>query len=98
MKLDTNTDVKSADRVFDILEYVADAAEPPSFSQMTSDLNIPRSSLFPLLNTLHARHYLEQDPETDRYRIGQQSQQDIGPPLMRVVAIRPSRCTHRAHA
>lgn len=45
MKLDLVSSVKSADRIFDILEYVADAAAPPSFSQLLADLGIPRSSL-----------------------------------------------------
>jgi IclR family transcriptional regulator, acetate operon repressor len=89
MKLDPSSSVKSADRAFDILEYVADAAEPPSFSQMIADLNIPRSSLFHLLNNLLARHYLAQDPVTDRYRIGQQirllAKKVSGPPLLAVV-------------
>ncbi|WP_342713129.1 IclR family transcriptional regulator [Bradyrhizobium sp. B124] len=71
MKLKSDSSVKSADRAFDILEYVADAAEPPSFSQMLADLEIPRSSLFHLLNNLLARRYLAQDPATDRYRLGE---------------------------
>jgi len=70
MKPDLSSSVKSADRAFDILEYVADAAEPPSFSQMLADLGIPRSSLFHLLNNLLGRRYLDQDPSTERYRLG----------------------------
>jgi DNA-binding IclR family transcriptional regulator len=62
--------VKSADRAFDILEFVADAAEPPSFSQLLSGLGIPRSSLFHLLSNLLARNYLVQDGASYRYRLG----------------------------
>ncbi len=90
MKLDPTSSVKSADRAFDILEYVADAAEPPSFSQMLADLGIPRSSLFHLLNNLLGRGYLEQDPATDRYRVGdhvrQLAKKMSGPPLATLVA------------
>jgi len=90
MKLDPTSSVKSADRAFDILEYVADAAEPPSFSQMLVDLGIPRSSLFHLLNNLLARGYLEQDAVTDRYRVGdhvrQLAKKISGPPLATLVA------------
>ncbi|WP_315834345.1 IclR family transcriptional regulator [Bradyrhizobium prioriisuperbiae] len=90
MKLDPTSSVKSADRAFDILEYVADAAEPPSFSQMLVDLRIPRSSLFHLLNNLLGRGYLEQDSVTDRYRVGdhvrQLAKKISGPPLATLVA------------
>jgi IclR family acetate operon transcriptional repressor len=90
MKLDPTSSVKSADRAFDILEYVADAAEPPSFSQMLVDLRIPRSSLFHLLNNLLGRGYLEQDSVTDRYRVGDHvrllAKKISGPPLATLVA------------
>jgi IclR family transcriptional regulator, acetate operon repressor len=90
MKPDPTSSVKSADRAFDILEYVAEAAEPPSFSRMLADLGIPRSSLFHLLNNLLARGYLAQDPATDRYRLGEQVRQLAkkisGPPLATVAA------------
>jgi DNA-binding IclR family transcriptional regulator len=90
MKPDLNSSVKSADRAFDILEYVADAAEPPSFSQMLADLGIPRSSLFHLLNNLLARRYLDQDQATERYRLGDNirllARKTSNPPLSMVVS------------
>ena len=58
MKPNPNAAVKSANRAIDILEYVADAPEPPSFSAMLAQLGIPRSSLFHLLNNLLARGYM----------------------------------------
>lgn len=70
MKSDSATTVKSADRVLDILEAVANAAGRASFSSLMADLGIPRSSLFQLLGNLTARGYLEQDPSTLRYRLG----------------------------
>ena len=71
MKPKSDAAVKSANRALDILEYVADAAEPPTFSRLLADLNVPRSSLFHLLNNLLARGYLEQDGSGGRYRLGQ---------------------------
>jgi IclR family transcriptional regulator, acetate operon repressor len=62
--------VKSLDRGIDILEYAAVCASPPSFSQLLHDLRIPRSSLFHLLANLLSRGFLEQDPKTERYRLG----------------------------
>ena len=89
MKSDSATTVKSADRVLDILEAVAQAAGQASFSQLMADLGIPRSSLFQLLGNLTARGYLEQDAGTLRYRLGQKiaelGRQRPAPPLQQVV-------------
>jgi DNA-binding IclR family transcriptional regulator len=89
MKPNLNSSVKSLDRALDILEYVSDAAEPPSFSEMLAELRIPRSSLFHLLNNLLARHYLVQHPATDRYRLGDHihelAKKISGPPLATIV-------------
>jgi DNA-binding IclR family transcriptional regulator len=62
--------VKSLDRGLDILEHVAAAARPLTFSRLLADLGIPRSSLFHLLNNLQARGFLARDTETDGYRLG----------------------------
>lgn len=70
MKLTSTSAVKSLDRGLDILEYVAGCSEPPSFSQLLTSLGIPRSSLFHLLTNLLSRNFLEQDPNTERYRLG----------------------------
>jgi DNA-binding IclR family transcriptional regulator len=70
MKLANTPAVKSLDRGLDILEYVAGAPEPPSFSQLMAGLGIPRSSLFHLLTNLLSRNFLERDPKTERYCLG----------------------------
>jgi IclR family transcriptional regulator, acetate operon repressor len=62
--------VKSLDRGLDILEYVASAPRAPSFSQLLSDLEIPRSSLFHLLSNLEARGFLEHGSAPGGYRLG----------------------------
>jgi IclR family acetate operon transcriptional repressor len=67
-RYETST-VKSLDRGLDILEYVASAPKAPSFSQLLSDLEIPRSSLFHLLSNLQARRFLERG-SADGYRLG----------------------------
>lgn len=71
MKPKSDAAVKSANRALDILEYVSDATEPPTFSRLLADLGVPRSSLFHLLNNLLARGYLEQESSGGRYRLGQ---------------------------
>ena len=70
MKSPETRSVKSADRALDILEQVAGAPEPLSFSQLLTGLGIPRSSLFHLLNNLLARGYLVQDAGSARYSLG----------------------------
>lgn len=70
MKSDSAITVKSADRVLDILEAVANGAGQASFSSLMADLGIPRSSLFQLLGNLTARGYVEQDAATLRYKLG----------------------------
>ncbi|HVV41192.1 MAG TPA: IclR family transcriptional regulator [Nitrobacter sp.] len=89
MKPNANASVKSADRAFDILEYIAKASEPPSFSAMLTSLGIPRSSLFHLLNNLLTRGYLSQDAVTGRYLLGdhirQLAKRIPGPSLATVV-------------
>jgi IclR family transcriptional regulator, acetate operon repressor len=81
MRLDNISAVKSLDRGLDILEYVATAAQPPSFSRLLADLEIPRSSLFHLLNNLQARAFIARDPATDGYR--------LGPGLSRLASVAP---------
>lgn len=89
MKSDSAITVKSADRLLDILETVAAASGQASFSQLMSDLGIPRSSLFQLLGNLTARGYLEQDAATMRYRLGAKiaelGKRRPAPPLQQVV-------------
>ncbi len=70
MKRNESAGVKSLDRGLDILEYVAAAKRPPSFSRLLADLGIPRSSLFHLLNNLQARGFIARDAATDGYGLG----------------------------
>jgi len=70
MKLNDTTAVKSLDRGLDILEYVAAAKQPLSFSALLTGLGIPRSSLSHLLNNLQARGFLARDPVNDGYCLG----------------------------
>jgi DNA-binding IclR family transcriptional regulator len=62
--------VKSLDRGLDILEYIAAARHSPSFSQLLKALELPRSSLFHLLNNLLLRGFLDREPTNDGYRLG----------------------------
>ncbi|MCJ9721779.1 IclR family transcriptional regulator [Agrobacterium sp. SHOUNA12C] len=56
-----NSEVKSAGRVLDILEYMAGRREAVALSQIVRDLTLPKSSAHGLLQTLAARGHLVQD-------------------------------------
>ncbi len=65
-----NPGVKSADRTLELLEFVAKALEPPTFADLATGLDIPKSSLFHLLHSLSHRGYLEQVKARGGYRLG----------------------------
>ena len=62
--------VKSAERVFDILEFAAQRPEGVTFPEISEKLRIPKSSLHALLDVICLRGYLELDPDRRRYRLG----------------------------
>lgn len=62
--------VKSADRVFDLMETIGEAREGMTFPDIQRALGIPKSSLFALLESAEARGYLELDAQTRRWRLG----------------------------
>jgi DNA-binding IclR family transcriptional regulator len=62
--------VKSAERTLSILERLARAGEPLSFSTIRRDLDIPKSSLHALLATMVARGWLASDASGTRFGLG----------------------------
>ncbi|MBS9719679.1 IclR family transcriptional regulator [Tianweitania sp. BSSL-BM11] len=56
-----NSEVKSAGRILDLLDYLSQRRDPVTLSQITRDLGFPKSSAHGLLQTLTARGHLEQD-------------------------------------
>jgi DNA-binding IclR family transcriptional regulator len=63
---------KSALRVLDILEYIAEQKNGSTHSQVAQALGIPKSSLTALMKDLVSRGYLILDPDTARFEIGSQ--------------------------
>lgn len=61
--------VKSAERVFDVLELLA-ANEPMKLNAIADALAMPYSSAFNLLRTMARRRYLDYEPREKRYRVG----------------------------
>lgn len=65
-----NLPVKSADRVLDVLEFIAPKFRAVSHAEIARCLDIPKSSLSQLLNTLVQRGYLSLDAHSRGYLIG----------------------------
>ncbi|MGH8783823.1 MAG: IclR family transcriptional regulator [Cupriavidus necator] len=59
--------VKSALRVFEILELFESERRPLRVAEMVEKLSMPQSSVSMILKTLVARGYMEFDPDTRRY-------------------------------
>ena len=62
--------VKSAQRSFQILEFISVSRDGRSHKDLSRSLGIPGSSLSALLSTLVSREYLNFDPATRRYSMG----------------------------
>lgn len=61
-----NTEVKSAARILDMLEYLAGCSEPVKLKEIVAALGLPKSSAHALAQTLVSRGYAVQDA-TERY-------------------------------
>jgi DNA-binding IclR family transcriptional regulator len=56
-----NSEVKSAGRILDILEYMSGLRDAVQLSQLVRDLDLPKSSAHGLIQTLAARGHVVQD-------------------------------------
>jgi DNA-binding IclR family transcriptional regulator len=62
---------RSTARVLDILEYLAASRGGGStLTELSQELDAPKSSLFPILRTLLNRKYIQLDRRSNRYYIG----------------------------
>ena len=66
----TNSSIKSADRVLDVLELLCRRGNAASHSEIANALDIPKSSLTSLLKNLAHRNYLEKNPVENTYHLG----------------------------
>ena len=67
-KTDATGGVKSATRTLDILEWLAQLAEPVGLQTVASHFGFPKSSTLALLGTLTERGYVLRDAH-DLYRL-----------------------------
>jgi IclR family acetate operon transcriptional repressor len=85
-------DVRSVSRAFEVLEFIVQSPEPPTFPELTAALSMPKSSLHYLLLTLTRRGYLEQSGRQGGYVPGpalqDMSQRVLNPEGTRSIARR----------
>lgn len=62
--------VKSADRTLAILDLLTQHRDGLTLAEIQTALNLPKSSAYVLLVTMANRGFLEQDPDTRRFRVG----------------------------
>lgn len=72
-----NKEVKSAARILDLLEFLSSREEPVRFSEICLQLELPKSSLHALLQTLISRGYVTKD-SGDRYAVVDNFRQRFG--------------------
>jgi DNA-binding IclR family transcriptional regulator len=68
--MDYSKQVPAAERTLNILEALSAEPEGLTAGDLLERLDLSRSALFALLNTLKARHYLEQVDRRGRYQLG----------------------------
>lgn len=70
MKDKPNQLVKSVDRALNILEVVSKSKEPIGVTELSNKMDLNKSTVYRMLNTLQYRGYIAQDNETDKYKTG----------------------------
>ncbi|MGL4790873.1 MAG: IclR family transcriptional regulator [Anaerotignaceae bacterium] len=62
--------IQSVERAMSILEIFEDGNKPKSVKEIALELNLSKSTVFGLINTLANLNYLQQDEETLKYNLG----------------------------
>ena len=62
--------VKTLIKALDIMGVIADSKNYPTIAQIASKLNMNRTTVHRLVQTLHSQGYLEKDDNKNAYRIG----------------------------
>ncbi len=69
--MENYTEHRTCSRILNILELVSLHDEGMSFSEIITELDIPKGSLHPLIQTLVARKYLKYNDKTQKYLLGE---------------------------
>lgn len=66
----SNQNHRSVERALEIMELLAASDTALSMNEICKQLNLPKSSAFPVIHTLKNKKYLNTDPVTGKYCIG----------------------------
>ncbi|WRS27948.1 IclR family transcriptional regulator [Oscillospiraceae bacterium MB08-C2-2] len=61
---------RTTSRILDILELISGSPEGMTFTEIVRDMDMPKSSLHPLLHTLNHRKYLSYNASLQKYFLG----------------------------
>ncbi len=62
--------LSTVDKALDVLEYLRDKGEPTRLSEISSNLDIPKSNVHRIVTTFSKRGYVYQNPDTLKYSLG----------------------------
>jgi IclR family KDG regulon transcriptional repressor len=65
-----DTTVQSVERTLDIVETLSEYKTGVGVTTLSKELKLHKSTVHRLLTTLMLRKYVEQDPETSKYKLG----------------------------
>jgi IclR family transcriptional regulator, KDG regulon repressor len=68
-KYDSNN-ITMVDRAVSIIHEIFSSSEPIGVSDIAHNLDLPKATVFRILNTLHQRNVIEKDEESDKYKLG----------------------------
>lgn len=67
---DKSVIINAVDRSLDVLEYLYNANQEVTVTQISKDLGVYKSTVYRTLVTLQNRGYVKQNPATERYSLG----------------------------
>lgn len=62
--------IQSIHRALDILEFLVDSGDGKKLSEITEHCGLNKTTAFHLIKTLEARNYIEQSPDSLKYKTG----------------------------
>ncbi len=62
--------VQSIDRALSILEYVVNAKDGATISELSKSLNLPKATIYRILHTMVKRGYIKSNDQNHKYRPG----------------------------
>ena len=68
--MESKAEHRSTGRVLDVLEFISSSGEGYTLTEISTAIDAPKSSMFPIIRTLYERNYLTLNETTSKYSIG----------------------------